>query len=65
MKAKYQKGGRKAERVQNRKDAKANRKKFKKNLKPCSKNVTHQNVSLYIIIDNYSLYFIHRYIYFC
>lgn len=29
MKAKYQKGGRKAERVQNRKNAKANRKSLK------------------------------------
>ena len=37
MKAKYQKGGRKAERVQNRKDAKANRKKFKKFGTPLNK----------------------------
>tara|TARA_R110001592_G_scaffold30624_3_gene109379 strand:- start:2721 stop:4589 length:1869 start_codon:yes stop_codon:yes gene_type:complete len=37
MKAKYQKGGRKIERVQNRKDAKENRKKFKKFGTPLNK----------------------------
>ena len=47
MKAKYQKGGRKIERVQNRKDAKENRKKFKKFGTPLNKKSIN---SLFLIL---------------